>query len=72
MRWWWQPPCLLRKVILNVKDDPTMAIRGVLWSARGPWFVIREPELLRAGEEPTRADGEIVIHRDNVLFLQVP
>ena len=71
MRWWWQPPCLLRVVILNVKDDPTSAIKGVLWSARGPWLTVRQPTLLRAAGDQTTIDGEIVIHRDNVSFIQV-
>jgi hypothetical protein len=71
MRWWWQPPCLLRVVILNVKDDPAVAIRGVLWSMRGPWLTVRQPVLLRAGGEQTTVDGEVVIHRDNVSFMQV-
>jgi len=71
MRWWWQPPCLLRVVILNLKDDHAVAVRGLLWSSRGPWLVLRQAVLLRQGGE-TPADGDIVIHRDNVSFLQVP
>jgi hypothetical protein len=67
---WWQPPCLLRSVIVNLKDDTNTAVRGALWSARGPWLTIRNAELLKAGAAPTPIDGEIVIHRDNVSFLQ--
>jgi hypothetical protein len=67
---WWRPPCLLRSVIVNLKDDPTTAIRGVLWSTRGPWCTFKDASLLRAGP-PTPVDGEIVIHRDNIAFLQV-
>jgi len=70
MRWWWQPPCLLRSVIVNLKDDS--AIQGVLWSARGPWLVVRQPVLLREGKsDATTVDGEVVIHRENVSFIQV-
>ena len=68
---WWQPPFVLRTVILNLKDDPTAAIQGALWSARGPWFTLRRAALLKAGEEMTPLDGEIVVHRDNVAFVQV-
>jgi hypothetical protein len=70
--WWWRPPCLLRGVILNLKADG-VAIRGVLWSARGPWLTLRDAALLKAdaGTVPTPVDGEIVVHRANVSFIQV-
>ena len=75
MRWllWWRPPCLLRVVIVNLKDDPNTAIRGVLWNSRGAWLTVRQASLLRGGAEPetTTMDGEVVVHRSNVAFLQV-
>jgi len=63
----------LRVVIVNLKDDPTTAIRGVLWSSRGAWLTVRNAALLRAGtpEAPTQLDGEVIVHRSNVSFLQV-
>lgn len=73
MRWlcWWRPPCVLSEVIVNLKDDPSAAIRGVLWRARGPWFTLRNPVGLKVGQQPAKMDGEAVIHRDNIAFLQV-
>jgi hypothetical protein len=72
MRWlWWRPPCLLRTVILNVRDDQNTAIQGVLWASRGAWLVIRNPQLLNAAREPAPMDGEVVIHRTHVAFIQV-
>jgi hypothetical protein len=68
---WWRPPCVLRAVIVNLKDDPTTAIKGVLWSSRGAWLTVREPFLLKAGMQPARMDGDVIIHRSNVAFLQV-
>jgi hypothetical protein len=65
------PPFLLRTVIVNLKDDPTAAIQGALWSQRGPWFTLRRAAMLKAGSEPTPLDGDIVVHRDNVSFIQV-
>ena len=71
MRWWWQPPCLLRSVVVNLKAGED-SIQGVLWTTRGPWLVIRQPLLLRAGQsDATTVDGEVVIHRSNVSFVQV-
>lgn len=69
---WWRPPCLLRGVIVNIKDDPQTAFRAVLWASRGPWLTFKDCTLIRGGgEAPTRIDGEIVLHRDNLAFLQV-
>lgn len=72
LRWlaWWRPPCLLEAVIVNRIDDPRSAIRGVLWQSRGAWLVVKQAELLTAGEQPTPIDGEIVLHRTNVAFIQ--
>jgi len=68
---WWRPPCLLRAVIVNLKDDPNTAIRGVLWNSRGAWLTVRQASLLRGDAAPTAMDGEVVLHRSNVAFLQV-
>jgi hypothetical protein len=69
MRWWWQPPCLLRQVLINLKSDDT--IQAVLWSTHGPWLTFRNAVALKAAQPPTPIDGEVVIHRDNVNFFQV-
>lgn len=66
----WRPPCLLRSVIVNRKHDPETAIKGVLWSARGPWLTFKDCSLLKE-RLTTPLDGEVVLHRDAVDFLQV-
>lgn len=68
---WWRPPCLLKVVIVNLQDDPSTALRGVLWDARGPWLTLRNTSLLKPNVPPVSLDGEAVIHRSNVSFLQV-
>jgi hypothetical protein len=68
---WVRAPCLLRTVIVNLKNDPTTALRGALWSQRGGWFVLRNASVLKPNVEPMVVDGEIVIHRDHVAFFQV-
>jgi hypothetical protein len=72
-RWlrWWRPPYLLRSVIVNLRDDPTTAISGVLWTSRGPWLIVRQASLLKAQQASTALDGEVVIERDNVAFVQM-
>jgi hypothetical protein len=72
-RWWRRPPFLLRMVIVNLKDDPTLAIRGLVWDVRGEWIVLRDAELLKSGVEPARLAGEsAIVSRENVSFFQVP
>lgn len=66
-----EPPCVLRTVIVTPKSDQASAIKGVLWQYRRRWLVLREPVLLRPATPPTPLDGELVMHRDNVAYLQV-
>ena len=58
-----------RMVVVNTKT--TRAFRGVLWRARGRHLVLRNAELLGPGGERTHLDGEVVIERANVDFVQV-
>lgn len=62
-------PCLRQRVIVNL-TDPDQAIAGVLWSQRGGWLVIKQPQLLRAGVPAVPMDGDAVIERARVLFIQ--
>jgi hypothetical protein len=71
MEWWWNRPPVLRIVIVNQQHDAQEAIRGALWGYRGPWLVLRDASLLRAHSEPQPLDGEVLVLRANVSFLQV-
>ncbi|MEU7103528.1 hypothetical protein ABZ951_00530 [Streptomyces sp. NPDC046215] len=50
---------------------PDKAFAGVLWAQRGPLLVLRDVELLEAGRDPQRVDGEVVVERARVEFTQV-
>lgn len=65
---WWRRTALRRRVVVNLADK---AFRGVLWAKRGPLLVLRDAELLEAGREAVRVDGEVVIERARVEFMQV-
>lgn len=73
MRWllFWQPPCLLRRVVVNFTHDPTEAIEGVLWSYRGGWMTLRDVSGIRAGHQPEAMQGEVVIERAKIAYFQV-
>ena len=68
---WWRPPCLLRVVLVNLQSDPDTALRGVLWSSRGAWLTLRRASLVKGSLPPVLMDGDVLIHRTNVAFLQV-
>lgn len=58
-------------VLVNLIDESETAVRGVLWRSRGPWLVVREASLVKANLAPVAMDGEVLIHRGNVAFIQV-
>lgn len=55
-------------MVVNLADK---AFSGILWAQRGPLLVLRDVELLEAGRDPQRVDGEVVIERSRVEFTQV-
>ena len=59
----------LRQVVVNTRTD--RAFRGVLWRRRRGYLVLRNAELLGAKGATTPLDGEVVIDRENVDFIQV-
>lgn len=68
---WWQPPCLYRTVVVNLIADPESAIQGVLWRSRGSWLTIRKASILKPNLAPMAVDGDVIVHRANVNFVQV-
>jgi hypothetical protein len=64
----WRRTAVRRRVVVNLEDK---AFRGILWAKRGPLLVLRDTELLEAGREPQAVDGEVVIERSRVEFMQV-
>jgi hypothetical protein len=66
-------PRLRRRCIVSLLGT-TDSIEGVLWTRRGRWLVIKDPHLVRTSEQGSKvdkADGEILIDRDQVSFVQV-
>lgn len=68
---WWRPPCLLRRVIVNQVSDQAISLQGVLWQSRGSWLTLKEVSLLKADQKPIPVDGDVVIHRSQIAFIQV-
>jgi hypothetical protein len=64
-------PRLRRRCIVNLRGDGIDTIEGVLWTRRGRWLVLKDARLLHRDDPPVPADGEILIDRDQINFLQV-
>lgn len=56
-----------RRQVIVVTGETS--IRGLLWARRGPLLVIRDAVIMRG--QPVPADGEIVIERRHVDWMQV-
>lgn len=58
-----------RRVIVNLKTG--RAFRGILWQRRRGYLVLRQAEMLQPAGGTTPVDGEVVVERANVDFVQV-
>lgn len=61
-----------RKGLVCLKDSAGgHSLRGVLWQMGRRYLILRNAEMVRPGQEPVPMDGEVVVPRENVLFIQV-
>lgn len=67
MGWRRWPIC--KRVLVNLDDG--RAFTGILYSRRGPLLILREAKLIEPGADPAAVDGEVLIERPRVLFIQV-
>jgi hypothetical protein len=66
----WSLPRRRSRVLVNLLHDEG-TIAGVLWNRRGCWLVVKDARLLRPNGDSVTIDGEVVIDKDRVAFLQV-
>ena len=59
---------LRRRVIVNLTNGT--AIHGVLYRQSGPLLILKNAQYLEKGVEPTTLDGDTVVERTNVIFIQ--
>lgn len=57
-----------RQVVVNLDDGS--AVQGVLFTKTGPLIVVKNATLHEPGAEPVRLDGDVVIERPRVLYIQ--
>jgi hypothetical protein len=66
---WWRQPPRLTEVVVNLKHEPEIVLRGLLVQARGGWLVLRKASTSDA-HGTTPLHGDIYVPRENVSFLQ--
>lgn len=59
-----------RRVIVTLKDGQSFA--GVLFKASREALMVRNAELLAAGQRAVPVDGEVLVLRADVLYVQFP
>lgn len=58
-----------KKVVVNLHSN--RAFVGILWARRGPLLILRNATMHEPGAPPSTVDGEVVIERSQVEFIQV-
>lgn len=65
----WRRIVVGRRVSISLKAGPS--ISGILIRERGELLVVAEARLLEEGSPPVPLDGEVVLERAAVSFVQV-
>lgn len=59
-----------RRIIVNLKSG--QSLDGVLIRQVGQLLFLREAMLLGAGDNPIQIDGEVIVERSEIDFIQSP
>lgn len=59
-----------RRVIVNMADGN--AFSGVLYKQDGPLLVLKNAAYHEGRNEPMPLDGDVVVERSHVLWIQAP
>ena len=60
---------MLRRVIVTTRSK--QSLRGILWRCHRDCVRLRQVQLLEGRGEVRAMDGEVIVFRDNVEFIQV-
>ena len=66
----WTLPRRRRRCLVNMLGDEG-TIEGVLWARRGAWVILKDGRLLRPNGDAVRVDGDVMIDRATIAFIQV-
>jgi hypothetical protein len=66
---WQVEPRKRRRAIVNLKSG--RSFEAVIWSSRGRYLALRDASLL-TGQMQQKVDGEVVIAKTDIEFVQYP
>lgn len=58
-----------QRVVVNLKSGT--AIRGVVVDRKRSFAVIKDAEVMEPGVQPVRADGEILVDKAEIDYVQI-
>lgn len=59
-----------RQVVVNLDDGTT--ISGVIFQQAGPLLLLKNAHLLASNADPVPLDGDVIVERARVVFIQAP
>jgi hypothetical protein len=59
-----------RRVLVALVHDDSFALDGILWAAPGAYLVLKGAALVKADGSRTPMDGELLIERKQLAWLQ--
>ena len=63
-------PCLSESIV-NLRGDPLVSFRGVIWQRRAGFIILKNAQMFRARHEPVAMDGEVLVFEKDIEFIQL-
>lgn len=60
----------LKRVVATLKSGSCFV--GILYAADSEAFILRDAKLIQPDREPTSVDGEVLVMRADLDYLQLP
>jgi hypothetical protein len=58
-----------KRAIINTKSDKTF--RGIIWKHNTRFVILKNAELLHSSKQATPVDGEVIVYKEDIDFIQV-
>lgn len=65
----WRRWPIRKRVLVNLDDG--RAFDGIMFARRGPLLILRQARLIEPGADPVDVDGEVIVERPRISFIQV-
>ena len=59
-----------RRVVITLKSGTT--VMGVVTVSKRSFCMVRDASVIERGGQPVRADGEVLLEREHIDYIQIP